>query len=133
MGSAVADYDPILLSGAMVRACGDGAEVRCAACRKLLFKVQRAPDSGLMIERSCRGLHEGVTCGLVNQGRVTDRPGKPVTDTLPEVWACSRCGGRLARVFAVRGRIAVRCRCGVKITVTAAEAMNAIQPLDCAS
>jgi hypothetical protein len=90
--------------------------------------VKRLPDSGLMIERVCRGLHEGGTCGLLNQGRVTGHPGTPVADSLPEAWRCSRCGGRLARVSPVKGRVAVRCRCGARVAVTLADAISAVQP-----
>src|SRR5215218_7211678 len=89
---------PVPRSDAAARWSGDGAEVRCAACLKLLFKVKRSPDSGLTIERACRGLHVGRTCGLLNRGCVTEYPGMPVTNTLPEAWRCSRCGGRLARI-----------------------------------
>ncbi len=102
--------------------------MRCAACGKLLFKVGRSSGDGLEIERSCRGRLDNVTCGLVNVGRVTDSPGKTVADSLSKRWKCTECGYHLARVHPVKGRVAVRCRCGAKVGVTAADAIRATRP-----
>lgn len=110
-------------------------EVRCgvALCRKLLFMVSPSTDFGLRVEKACRGLHDGVACGLTNRGIVTDRPGTPVADALPDPWECSRCGHHLGRVHPVKGRLTVRCRCGAKVAVTAAQAVRAMQDVARAS
>ena len=133
MVSTVAGCLPVPRSrGAVARWSGDGADVRCAACSKLLFKVKRSPDSTLTIERACRGFHAGGTCGLRNQGRVTEYPGIRVANSLPEAWQCSGCGSRLARVSPVKGRIAVWCRCGAKVAVTATDAIQTVELAACA-
>lgn len=116
-----------------MRPIGEGAEVRCEGCKKLLFTVGRSPDGGLVVERACRGRFENVLCGLLNRGRLTDRRGKPVDDSLPETWKCGRCGRHLARIHPVKGRITLRCRCNARIVVIAADALRPAKPLNCAS
>lgn len=129
MGSAGAVCIPVpRSSNAVTRWSGDGAEVRCAVCAKLLFKVKPSPDSGLIIERVCRGLLLGVTCGRLNHVCVTGHPGRPLAATLPETWRCAQCDGQLGKVHSVKGRIAVKCRCGAKVAVTAADAIETALP-----
>jgi hypothetical protein len=52
----------------------------------------------------------------------------PIADTLFEAWRCSRCRGHLAHVSPVKGRIAVWCRCGAKVAVTATDAIQTVEP-----
>jgi hypothetical protein len=137
MGSAAHGDAPIPGSAAVARLAADGTsvEVRCGkpACGKLLFTLERAGDSRATSARKCRGVFENVACGLQNTGYVTDRRGKPVADSLPDPWECSRCGSRLGRIHPVKGRITVRCRCGEDFGATAAAALLAAEALARAS
>ena len=128
MLSAVKGRTGVPTSDAVALRSGDDYEVRCAACKKQLFKATPSPDAGLTIERACRGLYKGVACGLLNQGRVTGHPGMPIPDALPEAWRCARCGGHLARTSPVKGRVVVRCRCAAKVAVTVADVIRIAQP-----
>lgn len=137
MNSAVAVDVPISRSSAVARLADDGAtvEVRCGdrSCRKLLYKVGRASDGSILVARLCPGLYQNVVCGLMNAGPVTGRPGIPVASGLPADWRCGRCDRHLAHIHPVKGRLTVRCRCGIKTAVIAADAMQAMQALARAS
>lgn len=108
---------------------GDPEEViiYCGSCNKRLFdihpirgeRVRLDVDSFfLRLERYCPRCHRIMTTS------VTASPGYPHPDTPAGLWRCE-CGGPLARIDPVRGRVTVRCRCGTDARVTALDAVHA--------
>lgn len=107
--------------------------VRCRECDRRAFDVVGVPADvflddparlgTLRIVRACR-------CGRHQHGQVTGRPGFAPTDGLAGRWCCE-CGSFLAKVDAIRGRVAVPCRrCHRQLRATAADVMVAVQGED---
>lgn len=99
------------------------------SCAKRLFDIhplaggqvdRNASPNVLRLERLCQRCHRIMSV------RVTAAPGYPHPDTPAGFWWCE-CGGPLARIDAVRGRVTVRCRCGEDARVTALDAVRAVE------
>lgn len=132
-GSARRDTVPVPRSNAVVEPISLGATglhravVRCGSCDRRAFDVvglpsdiapqAAAPFGVLHVTRRCR------RCDRLQDGPVTGRSGYPLPDGLAGLWRCE-CGHVLGVVAEVRGRVKVRCRCGLELRATAADVIE---------
>ena len=94
--------------------------VRCSGCDRRQFDLAPTEDDE---GRSCLDLEKRcVRCGRYSHVHLTDHPRSPLPGALDGRWVCE-CGGFLAEIQAVRGRVTARCRCGEDVRVTGFDAM----------
>lgn len=99
------------------------AIVRCGECQARLFDLvsYREYEVSWQVEKPCR------RCNLMNDRVITVSRGYPKGDNGRWICAGERCGGFLAEVDAIRGRLTVKCRCGTTVRVTAEAVIDAVR------
>lgn len=103
------------------------AVVRCRSCNRRAFDVVGLPTD-IAPQGSPRFAVLGITrrcrrCDRLQDGQVTGRSGYPLLSGLDGIWRCE-CGHALGVVAEVRGRVKVRCRCGLELRSTAADVID---------